>query len=92
MQKLGKSLAIFAAILPTVRKLMFVSAIMIFITQPMWTIVIFNFSTLFYVIFIDFYQVYDCKWKHRLHVMNEYVILGSVYHLFCFTEWTNMEQ
>lgn len=92
LKELGKSTAIVASLLPIFRRLIFSGAIIQFIYYPTWSIFMFNFLILFYIIFIDFYHIYDSKSHQRQHIMNEYVLLIANYHLFCFTEWCNMEQ
>ena len=69
------------------RKLLLVCAVVILEKKPLTCVVIVNFSSLTYGIFIGWYQPFKMISTNRIELINEFFILIANYHLFCFTDF-----
>ena len=69
------------------RKLLLVCAVVILDKKPLTSVIIVNFSSLAYGIFIGWYQPFKLRSTYRIELVNEFFILSANYHLFCFTDF-----
>ena len=69
------------------RKLLLVGSVVVLEKKPLTCVVIVNFSSLAYGIFIGWYQPFKLRLTNRIELINEFFILCANYHLFCFTDF-----
>lgn len=69
------------------RKLFLVASVVLLEKKPLTCVIIVNFSSLAYGIFIGWYQPFEQRSTNRIELLNEFFILGANYHLFCFTDF-----
>lgn len=91
IEKMGKNLAIFTVVIRIIRKLIFIASIIVFINYPTFTIICFNFIIISSLTFDDWNHVQKDIWEQRKLIMDEYLLLLINYHLFCFTDWIEIE-
>ena len=91
LARVGKALAILTVFVRVLHKLVLALGIMVFLEYPYFTIATFNFNALFYIIFIETQSPYKEKTFHRQVILDEYLNLVVIYHLFCFTKWSDLQ-
>ncbi len=69
------------------RKLLLVCAVVILEKKPLTCVIIVNFSSIAYGIFIGWFQPFKLIITNRIELINEFFILIANYHLFCFTDF-----
>jgi hypothetical protein len=89
--KIGKTKAIGACVVPVFHKLLLGVVIMYFLSEPILAILAFTLCSLLILAWIYHESPYtDYHYKRRL-LLNEYVLLIITYHLYCFTEWQDID-
>jgi hypothetical protein len=69
------------------RKLLLICFIVILEKKPLFCVIVVNFSSLAYGIFLGWYQPFKFLITNRIELVNEFFILVANYHLFCFTDF-----
>jgi len=67
-------------------------SIMVFLEYPYFTIMSFAQTAMFYTIFMVWNSPYSDPAKNRQVVIDQVTTMIVVYHVFCFTEWTDFTQ
>jgi len=65
---------------------------MVFLEYPYFTIISFAQTTMFYTIFMVWNSPYSDPAKNRQVAVDQVTTMIVVYHVFCFTEWTDFTQ
>lgn len=91
LEKMGKTLTITTAVLYILRKLIVAVGLMSLLEYPVFTIFLFNFSSLFMVMFIVWVRPFEDPKLQRTRVVQEIVTMLINYTLFCFTDWVEFE-
>lgn len=89
--RMGKKLSIATVIIYIVRKLA-VAVSVVVVEHPVFNIFMFNFSSLFVLMWIIYLEPFADSTFQKTRVMQELVIMGINYHLFCFTDWVDISR
>ena len=92
IERIGKTRALTAIIVRALNRLVFVLCVMFFLERPYFTIMFMTQNIVFYTIYITWAQPYNSKALNRRMILFEVINLYVVYHLYCFTEWTDFHQ
>jgi len=91
LQRIGKTQALATVFIRIFHKLVLALGIIIFLDYPFFTIASFNFNALFFIIYIETAAPFKEKGFHRQVILDEYLNLIVIYHLFCFTKWSDLK-
>ena len=90
-KKLGKTLSIATVFIYIIRKFIIAFCVVV-VEHPVFNIFMFNFTTLFVLMWIIYLQPFKSSTFQKIRVIQELVIMGINYHLFCFTDWVSIER
>jgi hypothetical protein len=88
--KLGKNMSITTALVRIFHKLVPAASIFIFEDHPEFTIMTFNLNSLAYLCYILHLKPFRFCDVHRYEVFNEVVVLIVTYHIYLFTDYSNI--
>jgi hypothetical protein len=92
VKRIGKKLAILTVLIQIWNKLVIVLAIMLFLARPYFTIITFNFNSLFYIIFMGWVNPFKTKFNYLQTIFDECIIMIVQYHLIGLTDWCRPHQ
>lgn len=90
-RKLGKVLSIATVFIYIFRKFI-VAFCVVSVAHPVFNIFMFNFTSLFVLMWIVYLEPFTSLTFWRIRVIQELVTMGINYHLFCFTDWVSIER
>lgn len=71
------------------RKVILVGFILVFLDKPIFSVIIVNFSTLATAIALGWIFPYKSDISNYMEMLNEFFVLLTNYHMFCFTDFNN---
>lgn len=71
------------------RKLILVGFILVFIDKPLFSVIIINFSSLATGIALGWIYPHKSDISNNMELLNEFFVLITNYHMFCFTDFNN---
>jgi len=89
--KIGKPLAIATVLIFIYRKLVIAISVIYLIPYPVFSIFVFNMTTLVVIMFVEYVKPFDTKKLQFIKLSQEIIIIGISYHLFCFTDFVEID-
>ena len=84
----GKTALVYPLIVMA-RKVILVGFILVFIDKPVFSVIIVNFSSLATGIALGWIFPYISDISNYMDLLNEFFVLVTNYHMFCFTDFNN---
>jgi hypothetical protein len=90
--RLSKNTIITVIFIRFFKKLLFVLSLMLFLNQPLFSIIVLNVTIIASVMSWGVAQPFKWRSKYYIHVLGEILVLFYVDLLYCFTGYTDSEQ
>lgn len=87
LDRVGQNVTILTPLMDLFRRLSLALAVCICTNSPIFVIFVFNFSTLFYLMFILYFSPFKKRTEQIRAVVNELTILVVNYHIICMTDF-----